>query len=67
MPCGQDQGKVVRSTFGERERGGRHIHLAVANTDVFISAEALEALAFVNLRVIGIQKAAVTEDEVEHR
>ena len=62
MAFWQDEGAMVRSTFSKRERGGSNVHLAVANKDVTVAAEATEALVLVDIGVVGVEKATMAED-----
>lgn len=52
--------------FCKRIGGRSNIHFAVTDQDVAVAAEATEALVLVNISVIGIEKAAVADDKIEH-
>ena len=49
-----------------RRGGWRDIHLAVTYENVAVAAEAPEALVLVNVGVVGVQEAAVTQYEIEN-
>jgi len=57
----------MRRAGGKAKRRGSDVHLAVANHDVAVAAESLHVFVFVNVLVVGVEKVAVTNDEVEHR
>src|SRR5882757_6877675 len=67
MTVGKNERAAMRCAFGEGKGRGRHIHLTITDQDVTIAAEAPEAFVLVNVGVIGIQKAAVAQDKIEHR
>jgi len=62
----KDKCAAVRSTFGQREWRWYDVHFAVAHEDVAVAAEAPETLVLVNVGVVGIQKATMTQNQVEH-
>src|SRR5580692_12515626 len=67
MTFGKNERAPMRCAFGEYKGCRCHIHLAVTDQNVAIAAEAPEAFVLVNVGVIGIQKAAVAQDKIEHR
>ena len=66
MPLGQDEGSTVRSAFGKLKWGRRDIHLPVTDQDIAVTAESAKALVLVEVGVVSVQKATVTDDEVKY-
>ena len=58
---------MVGSSIYQCKRGRRNIHLPVANNDVAEAAETAKTLVPVFVSAVGIQEAAVTDDDIQHR
>lgn len=56
---------MVSDPVREAEGGGDNVHLSVADEDVAVGPEALDALVLVYVLVVGIEEVTVADDEVE--
>ena len=63
---GKKQGSVMCRAFCKRIRGWRHVHLAVSDQDVAVAAETAKALVLMDIRVVGVEKAAVANYKIKH-
>ena len=63
----QDQGSSVGSPLGQCKRCGGDIHLAITNKNVTITPKTTETFVLVNIGIVRVEKAAVTNNQIEYR
>ena len=55
------------NTGNKAERGRSNIHFAVADQNVAVAAEPLDALVLMHIFVISVQEIPMADDQIEHR
>src|SRR5438045_2065990 len=65
MALGNDERATMGRAVRQSEGRGRDIHLAIAHQNIAIAAEPTEAPVLVNIDVVGVEEAAVTQHKIE--
>lgn len=62
----QDEGLGMGNTGYKAERCRCNIHFAVADQNVAVAAEPLDALVLMHIFMIGVEEIPMADDEIEH-